>query len=52
MNYDEAPSDRMYDEVDDVASFEEISIKCLKEYNSFSKAPMDMIIFRYDHRSF
>lgn len=48
MSYDEAPADRVYDEVDDIRSFKKIVKKCLKEYNSFSKSPMDMVIFRYD----
>lgn len=48
MSYDEAPADRLYDEVDDIGSFKKIVKKCLKEYNSFSKSPMDMVIFRYD----
>ncbi len=47
MSYEEAPADRMYDEVVDIQSFEKVVKKCLSEYNSVSKSPMDMVVFRY-----
>ncbi|XP_035209359.1 dynein heavy chain 7, axonemal-like [Stegodyphus dumicola] len=47
MNYEELPADRLYDEVRDVEDFKIIADKCLMEYNSYSKSPMDMVIFRY-----
>ncbi|GIX99968.1 dynein heavy chain 7, axonemal [Caerostris darwini] len=47
MNYEESPADRLYDEMDSIETFETIADKCLSEYNSFSKSPLDMVIFRY-----
>ncbi|GFS75055.1 dynein heavy chain 12, axonemal [Trichonephila clavipes] len=47
INYDESPADRLYDEVTSIETFEIIADKCLSEYNSFSKSPVDMVIFRY-----
>ncbi|GFT27966.1 dynein heavy chain 7, axonemal, partial [Nephila pilipes] len=47
INYDEAPAERLYDEVTSIETFEVIAEKCLSEYNSFSKSPIDMVIFRY-----
>ncbi|KAF8769940.1 Dynein heavy chain 7 like protein [Argiope bruennichi] len=47
MNYEEAPADRLYDEVESIETFETIADKCLMEYNTFSKSPIDMVIFRY-----
>ncbi|GIY94938.1 dynein heavy chain 7, axonemal [Caerostris extrusa] len=46
MNYEESPADRLYDEMDSIETFETIADKCLSEYNSFSKSPLDMVIFR------
>lgn len=47
MHYEETPAERLYDEVTDISMFEVIVDKCLQEYNSVSKSPMDMVVFRY-----
>nr|XP_042905569.1 dynein axonemal heavy chain 7 isoform X2 [Parasteatoda tepidariorum] len=47
MQYEEPVSDRRYNEVTSVEDFQTVANKCLEEYNSISKSPMNMVIFRY-----
>ncbi|KAG8186375.1 hypothetical protein JTE90_026794 [Oedothorax gibbosus] len=47
MHYDRKPQDRLYDEVQNIDTFESIVTRCLEDYNGSCKSPMDMVVFRY-----
>lgn len=47
MNYEDAPAERLYDEVVNIELFETVVHKCLQEYNSVSKSTMNLVVFRY-----